>query len=56
MVTSMLRIKSLRKLKKKTKAMNNKTYNWCKWHKAWVENDPDKKGSNRFQLRKKLEE
>ena len=26
--------------------MNNKNYNWCKWHKAWVEHDPEGKGAN----------
>ena len=23
-----------------TKEMNDKVYNWCKWHKAWVIHDP----------------
>ena len=23
------------------KKMNDKTYNWCKWHKAWVIPDPN---------------
>ena len=36
--------------------MNKKTYHWCKWHKAWVENDPEGKVTNGFILRKKLVE
>jgi hypothetical protein len=24
----------------KTKVMNGRTFNWCKWHKAWVIHDP----------------
>jgi hypothetical protein len=24
----------------KTKIMNGRTFNWCKWHKAWVIHDP----------------
>lgn len=23
-----------------TKKLNEKTYHWCKWHKAWVVHDP----------------
>ena len=36
--------------------MPYKTYNWCKWHKAWVEHDPEGKVANECQLFKKLEE
>jgi hypothetical protein len=25
---------------KKTKIMYGRTFNWCKWHKAWVIHDP----------------
>ena len=38
------------------KTMPYKTYNWCKWHKAWVEHDPEGKVANECQLFKKLEE
>jgi hypothetical protein len=24
----------------KTKGVNGRTFNWCKWHKAWVVHDP----------------
>jgi hypothetical protein len=28
--------------KEKTKVMGKKTYNWCRWHQAWVIHDPTK--------------
>jgi hypothetical protein len=28
--------------KEKTRVMGKKTYNWCKWHQAWVIHDPSK--------------
>ena len=36
--------------------MHNKTYKWCKWHKAWVEHDPKGKGDNGFLVIDHLEE
>ena len=45
-----------KQVKKEIKTMDGKNYNWCKWHKAWVEHDPEVKGCNECRLCKKLEE
>ena len=56
MRTSMLGIEALPNKTKKLKTMNNNTYNWCKWNKAWVRHDPEGKLDNGCQVIKKLEE
>ena len=48
--------KSLPNKAKRRQTINDKTYNWCKWHNIWVEHEPEGKGDNRFLCRKKLDE
>ena len=36
--------------------MHENSYNWCNWHRAWVEHEPEGKGANGCKLRKQLEE
>ena len=43
-----------KKCKKETGNMYEKAYNWCKWHKVRVENNPEVKESNGCRLRKKF--
>ena len=39
-----------------SKTVDGKIYNWCKYHEAWVQHDPDGDGPNACRLRKKLEQ
>ena len=42
----MLVRKYLPNKEKRDKKTNNKNYNWCKWHTAWVEYDSEGKVAN----------
>ena len=42
--------KSLPNKAKRRQTINDKTYNWCKWHNIWVEHEPEGKGYNRLGL------
>ena len=43
-----------KKVKIETKHMYGKNYNWSKWHKLWVENDPEGKLDNECQILEKF--